>query len=114
MGTTYRSGARFGPQGVRRISAAMDGFSPDMGVDLLEQVKICDAAGRGLLAPLNRAPDDGVVASVEQLVRAALAGMSTRALYVRVLRPGRTTYASSWPCPKRGSTWRRPTRCVAR
>jgi agmatinase len=43
MGTGYRPGARFGPQGVRRISALMDGFSSDMGVDLVEEVKICDA-----------------------------------------------------------------------
>jgi len=43
MGTGYRPGARFGPQGVRRISALMDGFGSDMGVDLVEETKICDA-----------------------------------------------------------------------
>ncbi len=43
MGTGYRPGARFGPEGVRRISALMDGFSSDMGVDLVEEVKLCDA-----------------------------------------------------------------------
>src|SRR5262249_54166907 len=31
MGTTYRSGARFGPQAVRRISALYDGYSLDLG-----------------------------------------------------------------------------------
>jgi agmatinase len=42
MGTTYRSGARFGPQGVRRISALYDQYSPDLGMDLLEEISIGD------------------------------------------------------------------------
>ena len=49
-------------------------------------------AGRGLLALLNRAPDQAVVASVEALVIGALTGLSAPTLYVRVLQPGRTTY----------------------
>lgn len=43
MGTTYRAGARFGPQAVRRISALYDFYSPDMGVDLIEELDLCDA-----------------------------------------------------------------------
>ncbi|MDG4825309.1 agmatinase [Asanoa sp. WMMD1127] len=43
MGTTYRSGARFGPQAVRRISALYDSYSPDLGMDLLEEISIGDA-----------------------------------------------------------------------
>jgi len=43
MGTTYRSGARFGPQAVRRVSALYDGYSLDLGVDLLEELTLCDA-----------------------------------------------------------------------
>jgi agmatinase len=42
MGTTYRSGARFGPQAVRRISALYDSYSPDLGMDLLEELDIGD------------------------------------------------------------------------
>lgn len=42
-GTTYRSGARFGPQGVRRISALYDGYSVDGAVDLPEELDLCDA-----------------------------------------------------------------------
>jgi agmatinase len=42
MGTTYRSGARFGPQAVRRISALYDQYSPDLGMDLLEEITIGD------------------------------------------------------------------------
>ena len=43
MGTTYRSGARFAPQAVRQISALYDSYSPDLGVDLLEEITIGDA-----------------------------------------------------------------------
>jgi agmatinase len=43
MGTTYRAGCRFGPQAVRRISALYDGYSSDMGVDLVEELNLCDA-----------------------------------------------------------------------
>jgi len=42
-GTTYRSGTRFGPQAVRRISALYDGYSVDAGVDLIEELDMCDA-----------------------------------------------------------------------
>ena len=42
-GTTYRPGARFGPQAVRRISAVYDGYSVDGAVDLFEELDICDA-----------------------------------------------------------------------
>ena len=42
-GTTYRPGTRFGPQAVRRISAVYDGYSVDGGVDLPEELDLCDA-----------------------------------------------------------------------
>ena len=42
-GTTYRPGTRFGPQAVRRISAVYDGYSVDGGVDIFEELDICDA-----------------------------------------------------------------------
>jgi cation diffusion facilitator family transporter len=48
--------------------------------------------GRGLMALLKRAPAQEVVASIEELVRGALADLPTRALYLRVVQPGRTTY----------------------
>ena len=50
-------------------------------------------AGRGLMALLQRAPAEGVVAAIEEQVRGALADLPMRALYVRVVQPGRTTYA---------------------
>ncbi len=42
-GTTYRPGTRFGPQAVRRISAVYDSYSVDAGVDLPEELTLCDA-----------------------------------------------------------------------
>lgn len=42
-GTTYRSGTRFGPQGVRRVSALYDGYCVDGAVDLFEELNLCDA-----------------------------------------------------------------------
>jgi agmatinase len=40
--TTYRPGARFGPQAVRRISALYDGYSIDGAVDIDEELDLCD------------------------------------------------------------------------
>lgn len=42
-GTTYRAGTRFGPQGIRRISALYTPYNYEMGVDLREQMTLCDA-----------------------------------------------------------------------
>ncbi len=41
-GTTYRSGTRFGPQGIRKISALYGPYSFELGVDLRESITICD------------------------------------------------------------------------
>ncbi len=40
--TTFRPGARFGPQAVRRISALYDGYSVDGAVDIYEELDFCD------------------------------------------------------------------------
>ncbi len=42
VGTTYRSGTRFGPQGIRRISSLYTPYSFELGIDLRESLKICD------------------------------------------------------------------------
>ena len=42
-GCTYRSGTRFGPQGIRRISALYTPYNYEMGVDLREEMSLCDA-----------------------------------------------------------------------
>lgn len=41
-GTTYRPGTRFGPQGIRRISALYTPYNFELGVDLREQITVCD------------------------------------------------------------------------
>lgn len=41
--TTYRPGTRFGPQAIRRISALYDGYWLDGGIDIHEQLDLCDA-----------------------------------------------------------------------
>ncbi len=41
-GTTYRPGTRFGPQGIRRISALYTPYNYELGVDLREQMNLCD------------------------------------------------------------------------
>ena len=42
-GTTYRPGTRFGPQGLRKISALYTPYNYELGVDLREQMSLCDA-----------------------------------------------------------------------
>ncbi|MDA1193410.1 MAG: agmatinase family protein [Candidatus Poribacteria bacterium] len=42
IGTTYRSGTRFGPQGIRRISSLYTTYNFELGVDLRESLKIAD------------------------------------------------------------------------
>jgi len=42
-GTTYRPGTRFGPQGIRKISALYTPYNYEMAVDLREQMSLCDA-----------------------------------------------------------------------
>lgn len=42
VGTTYRSGTRFGPQGIRRISCLYSTYSFEHGIDLRESLKLCD------------------------------------------------------------------------
>ncbi|MFN9173513.1 MAG: agmatinase [Synechocystis sp.] len=41
-GTTYRPGTRFGPQSIRRISALYTPYNFELGVDLREQITLCD------------------------------------------------------------------------
>ncbi len=52
MGTTYRSGARFGPQAIRRISALYDSYSVDLAVDLQEELDLVDV-GDVFVIPSN-------------------------------------------------------------
>ena len=51
-GTTYRPGTRFGPQGIRKISALYTPYNYELGVDLREQMSLCDA-GDVFVIPAN-------------------------------------------------------------
>jgi agmatinase len=51
-GTTYRPGTRFGPQGIRKISALYTPYYFEMGVDLRESVTIADI-GDVFVIPAN-------------------------------------------------------------
>ncbi len=41
-GTTFRSGTRWGPQAIRRISLLGTGYNPSLGVDLVESLNMVD------------------------------------------------------------------------
>ena len=51
IGTTYRSGTRFGPQGIRRISSLYTTYNFEAGVDLRESLKMCDVGD--IFCPAN-------------------------------------------------------------
>lgn len=57
IGTTYRSGTRFGPQAIRRISALYQTYNYEMGVDLREQLKICDVGDVFTIANIEKSFD---------------------------------------------------------
>jgi arginase family enzyme len=57
IGTTYRSGTRFGPQGIRRISALYGTYNYEMGVDLRESLKICDVGDVFTIANIEKGFD---------------------------------------------------------
>jgi agmatinase len=51
-GTTYRSGARFGPNGLRSISSLSYGYNVEFGVDLYESLNMVDAGDISII-PAN-------------------------------------------------------------
>jgi agmatinase len=51
-GDTYRTGSRFGPQGIRRISQLYGSYYFEWGVDLKEQLNACDL-GDVFVMPAN-------------------------------------------------------------
>lgn len=72
-GTTYRPGTRFGPQGIRRISALYTPYNYELGVDLREQMTLCDA-GDVFVIPAN------IEKSFDQISRAVAHVFSSGAL----------------------------------
>lgn len=74
-GTTYRPGARFGPQGMRRISALYTPYNYELGVDLREQMTLCDV-GDVFTIPAN------IEKTFDQISRAVAHVFSSGALPV--------------------------------
>ena len=51
IGCTFRTGTRFGPQGLRRISALYQKYSYEHGIDLSESLAMCDVGD--IFCPAN-------------------------------------------------------------
>lgn len=76
-GTTYRPGTRFGPQGVRKISALYTPYNYEMGVDLREQMTLCDV-GDIFTIPAN------IEKTFDQITRAVSHVASSGALPIMI------------------------------
>jgi agmatinase len=63
IGTTYRPGPRFGPQGIRRASAHYGTYNYEMGIDIREQLRVADV-GDVFVIPAN------IEKSFDQIARA--------------------------------------------
>ena len=74
-GTTYRPGTRFGPQGIRKISALYTPYNYEMAIDLREQMTLCDA-GDIFTIPAN------IEKTFDQISRACAHVFSTGSLPV--------------------------------
>jgi agmatinase len=57
IGVTFRSGTRFGPQGMRRISALYQKYSYEHGLDLTESISMCDVGDIFCPANITKAHD---------------------------------------------------------
>jgi agmatinase len=57
IGCTFRTGTRFGPQGIRRISALYQKYSYEYGVDLSETLAMCDVGDIFCPANITKAHD---------------------------------------------------------
>jgi agmatinase len=62
-GTTFRSGTRWGPQAIRRMSQLSDGYNPSLGVDLVESLQMVDVGDINII-PAN------IEKSFDQIARA--------------------------------------------
>ena len=100
-GTTYRSGTRFGPQGIRKISALYGPYSFELGVDLRESITIAD------LGDIFTIPGN-IEKTFDQITKAVAHVYAVRRL------PGRaraaTTRSATRPSAASPSTWRRQPR----
>lgn len=80
-GCTYRSGTRFGPQGIRRISALYTPYNYEMGIDLREQMSLCDA-GDVFTIPANIEKSFDQVRKGEEVVVVTVIELFLFSLYI--------------------------------
>ncbi|MBK7581055.1 MAG: arginase family protein [Myxococcales bacterium] len=73
-GSTYRSGARFGPRAVRDASALARGFSSALGIDVFDELRAADG-GDVVLSPFDLdAAIEAVAARAEAIARSGVIG----------------------------------------
>ena len=88
-GTTFRSGTRWGPQAIRRISVLGTGYNPSLGVDLVESLNMVDAGDVNVI-PAN------IEKSFDQIAK-AVSYVHERAVFPVTLRKGESPAASDTP-----------------
>jgi len=88
-GTTFRSGTRWGPQAIRRISLLGTGYNPSLGVDLVESLNMVDAGDVNVI-PAN------IEKSFDQIAK-AVSYVHERAIFPVTLRKGESPAASDTP-----------------
>jgi agmatinase len=76
-GTTYRSGTRFGPEAMRRISSLGSSYNPEIGVDLVETLDCVDVGDVSVI-PAN------IEKSFDQIAR-AIGYLTERSVFPVVL-----------------------------
>lgn len=73
-GTTYRPGARFGPQAVREASVLARSFSAALGIDVFEELRALDGGDVLGASPDVRETVAAVAARAEALARSGVIG----------------------------------------
>jgi agmatinase len=70
----YRSGARFGPEGIRSVSVTLRNYNPMLGVDVVDKLSLVDY---GDVPTVPGSTVDSLERSTEALAEVARAGVTT-------------------------------------
>jgi agmatinase len=70
----YRSGARFGPEGIRSVSVTLRNYNPMLGVDVVDKLSLIDY---GDVPTVPGSTVDSLERSTEALAEVARAGVTT-------------------------------------
>lgn len=73
-GTTDRPGTRFDPQGIRRISALYTSYNFELGIDLREQIKLCDVGDIFTIPANNEKSFDQISKGIAHIFSSMVAG----------------------------------------